>query len=257
MHRRTALITGGAKGIGKRIAIELGKKGMDIIINYRQSEEEATQLAEYLAETYHIRTFTIQGDVTSYKECEKMAELAHQFSPSVDILVHNAGPYIHERKAMIDYTIEEWDYIVNGNLNTVFYLSKLFIPKMRANHWGRIITFGFDRVEGSPGWIYRSAFASAKTGVASLTKTLALEEAKYGITVNMVCPGDIVGKWKEANIDDTLGEEDLSTPVGRPGVGEDIARVVAFLVDEKSSFITGSIVHVNGAKDVLGKINFE
>lgn len=155
---------------------------------------------------------------------------------------------------MGDYNISEWNYIINGNLNAVFYLSNLIIPSMRKRKWGRIITVGFDRVESAPGWIYRSAFAAAKSGLASLTKTIALEEAENGITANMVCPGDIVGEWKEKAIEDSLHTVDPTVPVGRPGTGEDVSRVISFLANEQSSFITGSIIPITGGKDVLGKI---
>lgn len=90
--------------------------------------------------------------------------------------------------------------------------------------------------------------------MTSLTRTLAAEEATHGITVNMVCPGDIVGDWKEEEIRVAREEKDDTVPVGRPGTGEDIARVITFLCDEKSDFITGSIIPVTGGKDVLGKI---
>lgn len=128
---------------------------------------------------------------------------------------------------------------------------------MRENHWGRIINIGFDRAENSPGWKYRSAFAAAKTGLVSLTKTLAIEEAEHGITVNMICPGDISANFKEANIDDVREIKDNYTPVGRPGTGEDIARMIAFLCDKDSDFITGSIIQVTGGKDVLTKYRYQ
>jgi 3-oxoacyl-[acyl-carrier protein] reductase len=173
----------------------------------------------------------------------------------IDVLVLNAGPYIRERKKMTDYSFDEWDYLINGNLNGAFYLSKLVIPVMRKQQWGRIITLGYDRVETAPGWIYRSAFAAAKTGLASLTRTIALEEAENGITANMVCPGDIVDEWKEKSISSAQSNYEGSSraPVGRPGTGEDISRVISFLIDEKSSFITGSIIPVAGGTDVLNK----
>lgn len=125
---------------------------------------------------------------------------------------------------------------------------------MRENQWGRLIMFGYDRVDTAPGWVYRSAFASAKSGLASLTKTIALEEAENGITANMICPGDIEGAWKELGIKDAAGSDDHENPVGRPGSGEDIARVLSFLIHEDSGFITGAIIPVTGGKDVLGKI---
>ena len=112
---------------------------------------------------------------------------------------------------------------------------------------------GFDRVETAPGWIYRSAFAAAKTGLASLTRTIAIEEMMNGITANMVSPGDISTEWKEKTIEQALSSDNGLTSVGRSGTGEDIARVISFLVDENSSFITGSIIPVTGGIDVLGK----
>ena len=124
---------------------------------------------------------------------------------------------------------------------------------MRKNKWGRIITMGFDRVETAPGWIYRSAFAAAKTGLASLTRTIAIEEMMNGITANMVSPGDISTEWKEKTIEQAVSSHNGLTSVGRSGTGEDIARVISFLVDENSSFITGSIIPVTGGIDVLGK----
>ncbi|WP_080845770.1 SDR family oxidoreductase [Cytobacillus gottheilii] len=255
MGKRTALITGGATGIGKMAAIKLAQEGINLVINYRNSQYEAEQLCQHLTTVYNTENICIRGDIANSNDCEILTSQALKEFNSIDILVHNAGPYIHERKKMTDYSLEEWRYLVDGNLNAVFYLSKLLIPQMRNNQWGRIITIGFDRAEASSGWIYRSAFAASKSAVASLTKTIAMEEAKYGITANMVCPGDIVGDWKEKEIEDAISIKDVNTPVGRPGTGEDIARCICFLVEDKSSFITGSIIPVTGGKDVLGKIH--
>ncbi|CAM3742772.1 SDR family oxidoreductase [Mesobacillus zeae] len=211
------------------------------------------ELAGELTAKFGTKSIAIGGDVSNYENCTEIVNKANEIFPSIDILIHNAGPYIHERKKMADYTAEEWHYLINGNLNSMFYLSRLVIPGMRDHQWGRIITIGYDRVESAPGWIYRSAFAAAKTGLASLTRTIALEEANSGITSNMVCPGDIVSEWKEMDINEALGKRDPSVPVGRPGTGEDIARVVTFLADEKSDYITGGVIPVTGGKDVLGK----
>lgn len=251
---KTALITGGATGIGKRTAISLAENGINLVINYRHSKEEAQELARFLTEKYGTKNIIVAGDVSKQGDCEKIVNAALDFAQTIDILIHNAGPYKHERKKMTDYTVDEWNYLMNGNLNSVFLLSKLLIPKMRLQKWGRIITIGFDRVESAPGWVYRSAFAAAKTGLASLTKTISLEEADSGITANMVCPGDIVGEWKEKEIRDVYSNDDIGSPIRRQGTGEDIARVISFLVHEDSSFITGSVIPVTGGMDVLGKI---
>lgn len=257
MKEKTALITGGASGIGKRTAETLAEQGIHLVINYRSSEEQANKLVHYLSEKYGTKNIAIQGDIAIYESCQSIvAEAINHFS-TIDIVIHNAGPYIHERKKMTDYSIDEWNYIINGNLNGVFYLSKLLIPSMRAKKWGRFIMVGFDRVETAPGWMYRSAFAAGKTGLASLMRTMALEEAEFGITANMVCPGDIIGEWKEKSIEDSLKYNDVNTPVGRPGTGEDIARVIAFLIADQSSYLTGSVIPVTGGKDVLGKIHYQ
>lgn len=255
VNTKTALITGGASGIGKVTAFQLAQKGYQIVINYRNSESEAILLAKHLNDHYGIKVITIQGDIAKKDDCIRIVNQSLSIFSSIDILIHNAGPYIHERKKLTEYSFEEWDYLLAGNLSAVFYLSKLIIPIMRKQNWGRIITMGFDRVETAPGWVYRSAFAAAKTGLASLTRTIAMEEAGYGITANMVCPGDILNEWKEKNIDESLISNEEQAPVGRPGTGEDIARVVSFLIDDKSSFITGSIIPVTGGTDVLNKVN--
>lgn len=254
MNKKSALITGGASGIGKITATLLAEKGYQLVINYRKSETEALNLAKQLTEKYGVNCIPIQGDVSKQIDCERIVEKALSIYPTIDILIHNAGPYIHERKRLTEYSFEEWNYVVTGNLSAVFYLSKLIIPVMRRQKWGRIITLGFDRVETAPGWIYRSAFAAAKTGLASLTRSMAIEEAEYGITANMVSPGDIVDEWKEKWINDSIATLTEKETSNRPGTGEDIARVISFLIDENSSFITGSILPVTGGIDVLGKV---
>jgi 3-oxoacyl-[acyl-carrier protein] reductase len=250
---KSALITGGAAGIGKRTAIELAANGVSLAINYRSSRAKAEQLAVELTEKYGTQNIAIQGDIASAEDCRRIAEKALETFGSIDILVHNAGPYIHERKRMADYSLEDWSYLMNGNVNAVFWLTKLLLPKMREKGFGRVITIGFDRVETAPGWIYRSAFAAAKTAAASLTRTLALEESENGITANMVCPGDIVGEWKEKEIIQARELIGDLPETERDATGEDIARVISFLSDDNSAFITGSIIPVTGGKDILGK----
>ncbi|KAB7709001.1 SDR family oxidoreductase [Bacillus aerolatus] len=255
MGRKTALITGGSRGIGKRTAVQLAESGFNVVINYRSSRPEAESLVNELSETFAIQAICVQGDISKKEDCEKLIEESSKYFDGIDVMIHNAGPYVAPRKTMDEYTWDEWGYMINGNLNSVFYLTKLTLPYMRTNKWGRIVTFGFDRVETAPGWIYRSAFAAAKTGLASFTRTISMEEAKNGITANMICPGDVAGRWKEETIAEAKRESSSFIPVGRPGTGEDVARVVSFLVSENADFITGSIIPVTGGQDVLGKIN--
>jgi len=253
---KTALLTGSATGLGRRTAVELAKQGVNLLINYVHSEEQAKTLVQQLQSEYGIKATALQGDVSKEEDVERLVQQAFAQSEGIDILINSAGPYIAERKKLTEYTPVEWNYLLHGNLSSVFYLSRLILPHMRQKRWGRIITFGFDRAEHSAGWMYRSAFAAAKTGLVSLTKTMAMEEAANGITVNMICPGDIVGEYKEADIQDVRPLQDPHTPVGRPGSGEDIARTVAFLCAEASDFITGAIIPVTGGKDVLNKYRY-
>ncbi|WP_251553771.1 SDR family oxidoreductase [Neobacillus muris] len=253
MNDKTALVTGGASGLGKRTAIYLAEQGYQLVINYRHSESEAISLAEEISNRYGTKNIAIRGDVANQEDCIRIVNETLSTYETIDVLIHNAGPYIHERKVMADYSFEEWNYLIQGNLSAVFYLSKLVIPVMRRQKWGRIITVGYDRVETAPGWVYRSAFAAAKTGLLSLTRTIAIEEAKFGITANMVCPGDITDDWKEKDIKESLEAAKDDSSVQRQGTGEDIARVIAFLLDERSDFITGGVLPVTGGADVLGK----
>ncbi|MFT9848998.1 SDR family oxidoreductase [Aneurinibacillus sp. REN35] len=250
---RTALITGSAKGLGVRIAHELAAQGIHLALNYRTSTQEADKLRRELIEQYGIDVLLVQGDVSRPTEAQNIVEALAQAFGRVDILVLNAGPYIKPRKKLAEYTDDEWNNMVTGNLSSAFYLSRAAIPYMRHNRWGRIITIGFEKAQTAPGWMYRSAFAAAKTGLVSLTRTIALEEAEYGITANMVCPGDIVGEDKEKHIADVRSIQDADTPIGRPGTGEDIARAITFFCSEASDFITGTVLEVTGGKDVLNK----
>lgn len=257
MKGKVALITGGAAGIGRKTAETLAEAGCNLAVTYRSSETMAKQLAGEISSKYGADVIAIQGDAASEEDCRRITQEVKERFGRVDIFIHNAGPYVHERRDMVSYTSDEWRYIIDGNLNGFFYFAKDIIPMMREQGFGRIITLGFDRTETAPGWIYRSAFAAAKTALTSLTKTVAMEEAGNGITANMVYPGDITGDWKEKGIAEAKMHTDSTVPAGRPGTGEDLARVIRFLCDEQSDFITGSVIPVTGGKDVLAKVYTE
>lgn len=248
--KRHAFITAGTKGLGRKVTEEFLRNGYSVSVNFRSDEEAAKQLLTDFKE-YASDIQLLQGDVTKKEDCKKMMALILNRFGRIDCLINNAGPYIFERKKLADYEDEEWEEMISGNLSGVFYLFKEAIPYMRKQKYGRIITYGFQGAQGAPAWIHRSAFAAAKVGLVSLTKTIAIEEAKYGVTANMVCPGNIVGAMKEATIEDARLIQDEHTPVGRSGTGEDIARMVAFLCHEDSDMVTGSVVEVTGGIDVI------
>ncbi|HHT39070.1 MAG TPA: SDR family oxidoreductase [Acholeplasmataceae bacterium] len=245
---RLALITGSAKGIGVQIATLLAKKGYNIVINYRSSKKEALMLANYLKETYQVATLAIQADVSLKEDVGRMFKMIKEKLGDVDILIHNAGPFIREDKTIHDYNYQEWDYLIKGNLNSYFYLLKEVLPGMRKSKWGRIVVLGFNGGSNNAPWKYRGVFAAAKSAVISLTKTLALEERDYGITANVVSPGDIKSEFKELTI------KEVENPFKmRNATGEDVGRVIAFLCEEDSDYLSRAVIDVSGGLDILMK----
>ncbi|MCH1641791.1 SDR family oxidoreductase [Paenibacillus timonensis] len=250
MHGKVALITGSAKGLGKKTALMLAEQGCHIALNYVHSEAEALSLRSDI-ERLGVRCIAVQADVSRREQIEDLAWQVKEQLGTIDILVNNAGPFIRERKLFADYSQSELLGMIEGNFVGSLLLDHLVLPGMREKRWGRIIHFGFGHAAESRAWPHRAVYAAAKTGLVSFTKTLAVEEAPYGITVNMVCPGDIRGSQKEMSIQEVQGLHDGETPLGRPGSGEDIARVIAFLCHPDSDFITGNIMDISGGLDPI------
>ena len=232
------VITAGAKGIGRIVTERLLEEGWYVSVLQRKPIEWT-----------HERLHMIETLLTDQQEVLKAYDVAVAKFGEPDALILNAGPYIFERKCLVDLSDEEWDEVITGNLSASFWLMRRVIPSMREKRFGRIVTYGFPESATAPGWIHRSAFAAAKTGLVSLTKSVALEEAGNGITANMINPGNIVGAQKEMRIDSA--EPDDQTPVGRHGTGEDIARMILFLLARDSDMITGAVIDVTGGVNVV------
>jgi 3-oxoacyl-[acyl-carrier protein] reductase len=245
VEKRVAWVTGGARGLGVQIARGLAEDGFRIAVNYRKSAEAGQKLKAEL-EKMNRECLLLQGDVGSSEDVRRMSREVLDTWGRVDVLVCTAGPFTFRRIPLTEITDEIWREMVDGNLSGVFYLIRELVPVMRKQRFGRIITFGFADVEQLSGWTGYGPYAAAKTGLLSLTRTLAREEAEHGITANMVVPGDIRDPYKEAGIADARGQTDPRTPAGRPGTGEDIARVVRFLVHPESDLITGAVIPVTG-----------
>jgi len=246
---KKALITGSAKGLGKRTAIELAKEGCHIMLHYLASEREVIQLKEKL-EDYEIEVRLVKADICTLEGVQAIVEAIEAWD-GVDILINNAGPFVRERKLFQEYDESTIISLVQGNLLSVMLLNHRALPYMRKKGWGRIIHFGFGHANEARAWPHRAVYASAKTALVSFTKSLAVEEAQFGITVNLIGPGDIKGEFKEKSIDEVLHQSDFESPVGRPGTGEDVARVIVFLCDEKSSYLTGNVIDVTGGFDPI------
>lgn len=249
-EQKVALITGSAKGLGKMTALRLAADGFNIVVNYVHSREEAAKLCSEL-EQLGADCMAVQGDVTRREDISNLVEQAMERFGAIDVLVNNAGPFVRERRRFGEYTMDEIDYLMKGNLLGVMQLDHLVLPYMRKKQRGRIIHFGFGRAAEARGWPDRAVYAAAKVGLVSFTKTLAMEEAGNGITVNMICPGDIRGANKELTIAQASHMIDEESPRGRPGTGEDVARVISFLCEERSDFITGNIIDVSGGLDPI------
>jgi 3-oxoacyl-[acyl-carrier protein] reductase len=250
LRGKTALITGSAKGLGKQTALALAELGCDVAVNFVNSEKEANELVNRI-EGMGVRAIAVRADVSCRQDNMRMIDTVAAALGSVDILVNNAGPFVRERRMFDEYGLDEIDYLVRGNLTGVMELDRLALPYMKKGGWGRIIHFGFGRALEARGWPHRAVYAAAKVGLVSLTKTLAEELAPSGITVNMICPGDIRGKNKEKSISDVAHLTDDEFPGIRPGSGEDVSRVIAFLCMPQSDFLTGNVIEVSGGFDPI------
>lgn len=246
---KKALITGSAKGLGKRTALELAALGCNIMIHYMVSEQEALLVKQQIEEL-GVEGKVVQANISTSEGVDKLVAAVEVWG-GVDILINNAGPFVRERKLFQDYDDDMIYSLIQGNLISVMQLDHRLLPYMRSKCWGRIVHFGFGHANEARAWPQRAVYAAAKTALVSFTKSLAVEEASNGITVNLIGPGDIKGSYKEMSIHEVLNEWDGETPIGRPGTGEDVARVIAFLCDEKSSYLTGNIIDVTGGFDPI------
>ncbi|HLR04101.1 MAG TPA: SDR family oxidoreductase [Virgibacillus sp.] len=249
---RHAIITAGSKGLGKMVTERFLESGCSITVNYR-SDTKRIETLQTEWEQYADRLQFVQGDITDKDAITEIVRQAIERFGRVDYLINNAGPFVFEEKKLVDYEDHEWYKMLEGNMSAVFHFAKQIIPIMRKQQFGRIITYGFQDAQHAPGWMYRSAFGAAKVGLASLTKSIAQEEAEHGITANMVCPGDITGDRKEMTIQDAKTIQDTTTPIGRPGSGGDIARLIQFLCGDESDLITGSVIEASGGLDVVNQ----
>ncbi|OYD07226.1 SDR family oxidoreductase [Paludifilum halophilum] len=247
---RVALVTGSSGGLGRMTAILLAEAGWNLAIHYRNHQNKALQLKNQL-EGKGQGAEVFGGELKDREQVGRLVREVVARWGRLDALVHAVGPFFRERRRFADYNVDQIEEMVDGNLKSALFAVHAALPAMRRQKSGRIVLFGFGRAMESPAWPDRSAYASAKTGLVSLTKTLAVEEAPYGITANMVCPGDMVGENKEKRIHQVQNQRDEETPRGRPGCGEDVARVIRFLCEPASDFVTGNIINVTGGLDVI------
>ncbi len=237
---KVALVTGSSRGIGRAIALKLAKGGYSVVINYLSDAQAADQVVN-LIKAMGTKAVSLQSDVSNFADAEEMIRKAKSEFGRIDILVNNVGPFLY--KTIFDTTTQEWHQILNSNLNSVFYCCKAVVPIMRKQKSGVIINIGGPNVERTQGYLRTCVYSVAKTGVVVFSKSLAKEEAKQGIRVNVVNPGFIE---TEAYTEEMKKDMPKSVPLGRLGKPEDVANVVAFLASDEASYITGSVLNVHG-----------
>jgi acetoacetyl-CoA reductase len=237
--KKTALVTGGTRGIGAGISKALNEAGYSVAANYNGGAETAKKFHEETG----IPVFC--WDVSIYESCEKgIAEVCETLGGTIDVLVNNAG--VTRDSMLHKMAPEDWTKVISVNLNSVFNMCRVIIPSMRDKKFGRIINVS--SVNGLKGQVGQSNYAAAKAGIIGFTKSLALESASKGITVNSIAPGYISTEMTEAIRDDIKEQIRAGIPVGRFGRVDEIANAVLFLADEKSSFITGAALNINGGQ---------
>tara|TARA_R110001592_G_scaffold363341_1_gene684420 strand:- start:40347 stop:41069 length:723 start_codon:yes stop_codon:yes gene_type:complete len=235
---KVALVTGGTRGIGAAIAVELKEAGYNVVANYANSDESARAFSERTG----IPTYKF--DVSDFDACKANIEAIERDIGQVSILVNNAG--ITRDKTMHRMTPESWQAVLDTNLGSCFNLSRCVIEHMRENRFGRIINIG--SVNGQAGQYGQVNYAAAKSGILGFTKALALESASHGITVNAIAPGYVDTDMVRNVPADVLEKIIAKIPVGRLGSAHDIARSVLFLVADDGGFITGSTLSINGGQ---------
>jgi len=235
-----ALVTGGSRGIGRAICVKLAELGYNVLINYKSNDCEANKVLEAVNDK-GVKAELLKFDVSNQYDVESTLKnwMENNKESYIEVLVNNAG--IRKDTLMIWMENENWFDVINTNLNSFLYITRLLVKDMIINKFGRIINIvSLSGIKGLPGQVNYSA---AKGGVIAATKALAQEVGKKKITVNAVAPGFI-----KTEMTNDINEDELKRliPLNRFGLPEEVADVVAFLASDKASYITGEVISVNG-----------
>jgi NAD(P)-dependent dehydrogenase (short-subunit alcohol dehydrogenase family) len=243
LTNRRALVTGGARGLGRVMAEALAEAGAEVAITSR-SLESARAAATEISDLTKRRTIGLTVDVTSATDISRLADEVGATLGPVDILVNNAG--VNIRGPIETLSEADWDAVLDTNVKGPFLLSRALGPRMAARGWGRIVNLGsILSVIGLPG---RAPYGASKAAVANLTRVLALEWATQGVTVNAICPGPFGTEMNRQLLNDPEKHAAFVSkiPVGRWGELDEIKGAIVFLASAASSFVTGSLLFVDG-----------
>ena len=239
---RVGIVTGGARGIGAAITSLLAEDGASVVVMGLPPDRERTEALRASLNGAAKRVRFREGNVAHYDVCKGIADEVRAQYGQIDFLVNNAG--ITADHTIRNMTVEEWQAVLAVNLSGPFFMTKAVLEHMVERNYGRIVNIS--SVVGHTGNFGQANYASAKAGVMGLTKTVALEVASRGITVNAVAPGfintDMVAAMPKAAVEAAIQK----SPERRLGQPEEVARVVRFLLDESSGYITGAVYDVNG-----------
>ncbi len=240
MDERVALITGGARGIGRAIALSLADEGWKIAVCYRTSQTDGEKtLAEIQKKGSH--GLAIRCDVSKPKPAEGLAKQVEREWGRIDAVINCAGPY--HRINLLEETVEGWHAMFDNNLHPVFYLSRAVAPGMKARKWGRIISFSMANADRQVAQPQLTAHYIAKVGVLVLTRSLARLLAPHGITVNAISPGFISSGSAPQEELEAMAKK---IPAGYIGSTQDAVSIVRFFLSDEANYINGANVHLSG-----------
>lgn len=241
LNNRVVLVTGGSRGIGRGIAMGLAREGARIAFAYRTNKAAAqTALRQMQAEGTDC--VAVETDISQPGRAEQLVQTVVDRFGRLDVLVNNVGDF--RWGTLTESSLDEWKNIFDSNVMTVLYMCRAALPHMRKGRWGRIVNLGAVGSERAFGQAKISAYAAAKAAVVALSRSLALEEAKNGITVNIVNPSSI--DEKDLTLDEARKMRDARFPIGRPPTVEDVASSVAFFASEEAEYVTGQVLNVSG-----------
>ena len=238
---RTAIVTGGSRGIGRAVCLALAKQGCNVVVNYCHGEAAAAETAA-LCKELGVEAVTVQADVSTAEGCKKLFEEAVNAFGRVDILVNNAG--VTRDNLILRLSEEDFDTVLNANLKGAFLCCKEAARRMVRQRYGRIVNLS--SVVGLRGNAGQTNYSASKAGLIGLTKALAKEEGPSGITVNCVAPGVIDTDMMAAFTAEDKAALAEETPVGRLGSADEVAQLLVFLAGEGAGYITGQVFGVNG-----------
>lgn len=233
---KVAVVSGGTRGIGRAIVLELAKNGANIAFNYLNGKENADQLRAEI-EALGRKCLVYQVDISDYSKVKEMANDVEEKLGPVDIVVNNAGIIADGALALMP--IEDWYKVINTNLNGTFNLTKSVITSMMKRHTGVVVNIA--SIAGVYGTARQTNYSAAKAGIIGFTKALAKEVAGYGVRVNAVAPGFI-----ETDMTQNLPDYIKKIPVKRVGTPEEVAKLVSFICSDDSSYIIGEVINMDG-----------